>query len=143
MASSPAAAAATLRNRAATAGAEEDADVEELGRRAVLDQEELEFTEVFDMSPGADPSEEGDQTSTRLKRLAREAEKLSGASDAKLQKAIKLTRTLVKDGYNPILFCRFIDTAEYVANHLRDALTGIEVAAVTGTLPPNPDPITI
>ena len=136
MASSPAAAAATLRNRAATAVAEDDEDVEELGRRAVLDQEELEITEVFDMTPGGNPSEEDKQTSERLKRLAREAEKLFGKPDEKLQKAIKLTKELVKGGYNPILFCRFIDTAEYVATHVRDALKNVEVMAVTGTLPP-------
>ena len=136
MASSPAAAAATLRNRAATADAENDADIEELGRRAVLDQEELEITEVFDMTPGGNPSEDDDKVSERLKRLGREAEKLSGKEDAKLQKAIKLIKTVVKDGYNPIIFCRFIDTAEYVALHLRNALKNIEVAAITGTLPP-------
>ncbi|MCH7688942.1 MAG: SWF/SNF helicase family protein, partial [Planctomycetes bacterium] len=121
---------------AATAVAEDDADVEELGRRAVLDEDELEITEVFDMTPGGNPSEEDKQTSERLKRLAREAEKLFGKSDEKLQKAIKLTKELVKSGYNPILFCRFIDTAEYVASHLRDALKNVEVMAVTGTLPP-------
>lgn len=135
MASSPAAAAATLRNRAATADAEDDADVEELGRRAVLDQEELEITEVFDMTPGGNPADD-DKVSERLKRLARDAEKLSGKNDAKLQKAIKLAKAMVKDGYNPIIFCRFIDTAEYVASYLRDALKNVEVAAVTGTLPP-------
>lgn len=136
IASSPAAAAATLRNRAATADAEDDADVEVLGRRAVLDQEELEITEVFDMTPGGDPSEEESQVGERLKRLAREADKLAGDKDAKLQKAIKLVKAIVKDGYNPIIFCRFIHTADYVAAHLRDALKNVEVAAVTGTLPP-------
>lgn len=135
MASSPAAAAATLRNRSATTDAKDDADIEELGRRAVLDQEELEITEVFDMTPGGNP-EDDNKVSERLKRLAREAEKLSGKDDAKLQKAIKLTKAMVKDGYNPIIFCRFIDTAEYVASHLRDTLKNVEVAAVTGTLPP-------
>lgn len=137
MASSPAAAAATLRNRAATANAESDEDVEELGRRAILDQEELEITEVFDMTPGSNPSEEEEsQVSQRLKRLAREAEKLAGGKDAKLQKAIKLVKNLVKDGYAPLLFCRFIDTAEYVASQLRETLKNVEVMAVTGTLPP-------
>ncbi len=137
MASSPAAAAATLRNRSVTAKTENDEDIEELGRRAVLDQEELEITEVFDMTPGSNPSEEEEsQVSQRLKRLAREAEKLVGAKDAKLQKAIKLVKNLVKDGYSPILFCRFIDTAEYVAGQLREALNKVEIMAVTGTLPP-------
>ncbi len=136
MASSPAAAAATLRNRAVTADAENDADVEELGRRAVLDQEELEITEVFDMTPGGNSAEDDDKVGERLKRLAREAENLSGKDDEKLQKAIKLIKVVVKDGYNPIIFCRFIDTAEYVASQLRDALSNVEIAAVTGTLPP-------
>lgn len=136
MASSPAAAAATLRNRATTAEADDESDVEEIGRRAILDQEELEITEVFDMTPGADPSEEETQVSARLKRLAKEAEALFGKPDAKLQKAAKLTKALLKDGYNPILFCRFIDTTEYVAEQLREVLTGVEVVAVTGTLPP-------
>lgn len=137
MASSPAAAAATLRNRAATADAGNDADVEELGRRAVLDQEELEITEVFDMTPGGNTADEdASQTAERLKRLAREAEGLYGKADAKLQKAITLVKELVQNDYNPIIFCRFIDTAEYVATHLREALKNVEVAAVTGTLPP-------
>ena len=45
---------------------------------------------------------------------------------------------LLLDGYNPIVFCRFIDTAEYVAEHLARRLGhGYAVAAVTGTLPPD------
>ena len=58
MASSPAAAAATLRNRAVTAEAETEEDIEEIGQRAVLDQDELEISEIFDLTPGADPSDE-------------------------------------------------------------------------------------
>ena len=41
---------------------------------------------------------------------------------------------VLADGYRPIVFCRFIDTAEYVAEALRSALKGTEVAAVTGEL---------
>ena len=93
MASSPAAAAATLRNRAATIEAETEEDVEEIGQRAVLDQDELEISEVFDLTPGADPSEEeGSGTSERLRRFAREAEKLVGEKDTKLHKAIRLIK---------------------------------------------------
>ena len=44
----------------------------------------------------------------------------------------------MRDGFHPIVFCRFIPTAEYVAASLRDALPkGVEVAAVTGLLPPD------
>ena len=43
---------------------------------------------------------------------------------------------VLRDGFRPILFCRFIPTAEYVASVLRDRLKGVEVVAVTGTQPP-------
>jgi hypothetical protein len=47
---------------------------------------------------------------------------------------------LLADGYDPIVFCRFIDTATYVADHLNTALAGakqpVHVASVTGQLPP-------
>lgn len=137
MASSPAAAAATLRNRAATFEAETEDEVEEIGKRAVLDQDELEISEIFDLTPGADPSgEEGSATSDRLRRFAREAEKLVGEKDAKLHKAIRLIKKMIADGHSPIIFCRFIDTAEYVTGALRESIKNVEVAAITGLLPP-------
>ena len=44
------------------------------------------------------------------------------------------------DGYHPIVFCRYIPTADYLAEHLTAALTkknpGLRIDAVTGTLPP-------
>ena len=44
---------------------------------------------------------------------------------------------LLLDGFDPIVFCRFIPTAEYVAEYLRTALGHkAEVAAVTGLLEP-------
>jgi hypothetical protein len=44
---------------------------------------------------------------------------------------------LLLDGFNPVVFCRFIDTAEYVAEHLTQRLgDSYAVAAVTGLLPP-------
>src|SRR5439155_5336100 len=40
-------------------------------------------------------------------------------------------------GHRPMLFCRFIATAEYLAEHLRQRLPkGVTIIAVTGTLPP-------
>ncbi len=138
MASSPAAAAATLRKRALNS--DEDANDAEYTdtqfTNMILDQDDPESEEYVDITPGADTSEEGTEGSIRLRKLAAEAEKLQGSDDAKLQKITKLVKDLVKDGYNPILFCRFIDTAEYVAAHLRDAIKNVEVAAVTGLLPP-------
>ncbi|MBU1661293.1 MAG: DEAD/DEAH box helicase, partial [Chloroflexi bacterium] len=141
MASSPAAAASTLRARAATLEAESVESADEIGRRTVFDLSDAESIEGLDIVPGSDTSEleeEGGQERAhrRLLDMAREADKLAGKPDAKLAQAIQIVKDLVRDGYRPILFCRFIPTAEYVAEHLRSALRGVEVMAVTGTLPP-------
>ena len=140
MASSPAAAAATLRSRAATLEAETVASADEIGRRTVFDLSDAESIEGLDIVPGSDTSEleEGQQERAhrRLLEMAREADKLAGKQDTKFQKVIQIVKDLVKDGYRPILFCRFIPTAEYVAKQLRSSLRGVEVMAVTGLLPP-------
>ncbi|RIH87662.1 helicase-related protein [Calidithermus roseus] len=134
VASSPAAAAQALRNRAAVADAETEAEVDELGERMVLDQDE--YDREFDLTPGGETGTEESER-RRLRELAREAEALAGAKDRKLQRAIELVRGLVSEGHHPIVFCRFIQTAEYVAEHLRRALgDGVAVEAVTGLLSP-------
>jgi len=43
---------------------------------------------------------------------------------------------LIAEGANPILFCRFIATAEHVATHLRKAFPRLRVEAITGVLTP-------
>ncbi len=142
MASSPAAATAALRSRAAVASAETAEDVDEIGRRTVFDLEEDEGTETLDVAPGADPTEPdaagGDESlHRRLLDLARDADALRGDGDEKLLKAVKLVKELLRDGFRPIVFCRFIATADYVAAELRSRLPrGVEVISVTSELPP-------
>lgn len=148
LASSPAAAAATLRQRAATAEAADEAEADALGRSAVLDSAHDEAIEGIDVTPGADDADPDDPDDpgagapstrrARLRAMAKAADALRGpTADAKLARAIAEVKALLADGYDPIVFCRFIDTAEYVAAHLSAALAGTaEVAAVTGTLPP-------
>ncbi len=137
--SSPDAAVATLRNRAENAEARSAEEADEIGRRAVFDQPGDADLESLDVAPGAkyDAEDDPGRSDSWFEELAREAAKLAGAQDPKLQAAIKLVRDLVAEGHNPIVFCRFIPTAEYVAEHLRAALgKRAEVMAVTGTLPP-------
>jgi len=140
LASSPAAASATLRTRAATVDTDTPEEADDIGRRTVLDMDPDDLTESLDVAPGSDAEEDtdsGNRNRQRLLRLAREAEALFGKKDKKQAKACTLVKSLVKDGYNPIVFCRFIPTAEYLDEHLRKALPKkTEVAAVTGTLPP-------
>src|SRR6202022_4515191 len=95
--------------------------------------------ENLDITPGSDygdPQDDG-RFRRRLRDMALEAEKLKGDSDAKMVRAVSLIQKLLDDGFSPIVFCRFIPTAEYVAAELRSRLKGqVEVASVTGNLPP-------
>ena len=138
LASSPDAAEETLKNRAVTAETQSAAEADAMGRRLVLDQGVGEDEESSDVAPGGDYDESAEgPVARRLRALAREAAALRGDRDGKLMKAAELVRELVEDGFRPIVFCRFIATAEYVAAELRKRLQpGVEVDAVTGRLPP-------
>ncbi len=152
LASSPAAAAQTLRTRAANLGATTVEEADDIGRSAVMDLPDDETAEAADAVPGARFDDEGDGSTDeasdnperrRLRRLAKQADALSGAKDAKLARLTTLVRELLDEGYNPIVFCRFIPTAEYVATHLKSALAPAQdgpataVDSVTGTLSPD------
>jgi hypothetical protein len=134
LASSPRAAAATLRNRAAHADPETLDAVDAEGRRAVLDLDD-ESREAIDVAPGVagdpDPSQ-----GRRLLDLARAAEELVGKHDRKLRRLEAILEKLLADGFAPIVFCRFIPTVEYVTENLAKKLKRTTVMAVTGELAP-------
>ncbi|MDI1228242.1 MAG: helicase-related protein [bacterium] len=134
--SSPAAAAATLRSRAAVDEAAEE-EVDEVGRRSVLDQDDADDVVSLDFSPGSDTEGSAESTRRKLLEFARRAEALSADSDHKLQGAIREIKSLLKEGFQPVVFCRFVDTADYVARQLREELPAkVLVESVTGLLPP-------
>ena len=162
LASSPAAAAATLRTRAFTTDTADTAfiadpdysaastadldDIDERGRRLVLDLEDTE--DALDVVPGCQPDAlaggSRSAVSRRLSGFAGEADAIAAAStakgaDTKLDRLIRILGQLLAEGFQPIVYCRFIDTAEYVAERLTKRLprkTRPRVAAVTGRLPP-------
>ena len=69
--------------------------------------------------------------------MIQEAERLSGkAGDPKLAALIRHIETLVKDGYHPVVFCRYIATAHYVAEHLRKAFPKAGIESITGEYAP-------
>ena len=140
LASSPAAAASTLRNRAASADTETAEEADDIGRRTVLDLVSDDTSEVLDVTPGSDIGDlakDEKKNRDRLLSLARTAEKLYGEHDNKLQEAIRIIKKMIGDGYNPIIFCRFIPTVEYLADELRRVLPkSVEIAAITGHIPP-------
>ena len=140
LASSPKAAAATLRARAAGVAAVTPEEADSLGRAAVLDLGTDEALEMADATPGADPEATATDSTEhrRLLGFARDADRLAGpGNDAKLVEVTKVVSGLLADGFDPIVFCRFIDTAEYVARHLTTALgKSAHVGCVTGQIAP-------
>ncbi|MCP5056572.1 MAG: DEAD/DEAH box helicase [bacterium] len=136
--SSPAAAAATLRNRSGATQGETADQVDEEGRRAVLDQDD-ESSEGMDVVAGSDTGDEDKVAHRRLQQLASQADALAVKDDAKLAKALELVEKFLEDGHAPILFCRFIPTVGYVADYLRKKLDkkGVVVEAITGKLVPD------
>jgi superfamily II DNA or RNA helicase len=139
LASSPAAAMRSLSNRAANLTVETAEEADAIGERTVLDLVSDESAESMDVTPGGDSSEldsDAEAARRRLQDMARLAQSLHGEKDNKLQQAVTLVKGLIGEGYSPILFCRFIPTVEYVVEHLRDALRGVEVAGITGQIPP-------
>jgi superfamily II DNA or RNA helicase len=140
--SSPAAASATL-SRQTGKNADTDSDAgeldEELAATYVYDPTEQEI--AIDVSPTV-IVEQGQQTygeseKRKLREFAKAAEQLKGSKDTKLQQLIALVKNLLKEGLNPIVWCRYIATANYVAQALKDELekkkgSNIRVIAITG-----------
>lgn len=118
--SSPAAAASALRNRLA-------ADPDRLEGQ-VFDEDSDEGDAV-DVEPTAGLEQDGP-----LAALVKQAERLIGEPDPKLDAIVKILKPLVAEGANPVVFCRFIATAEHVATALRKAFPKIRIEAVTGAL---------
>jgi superfamily II DNA or RNA helicase len=139
--SSPAAAVNALRTRLHGTGATDDTDAaeveltleeaEEQGRERVLDGVEDDLS-TQDIEPGA-RTEDG----ARLTELIERAEGLAGPSkDPKLKKLIDHLKELTDAGFQPVVFCRYIATAHYVAEHLRTVFRNHQVTPVTGQFAP-------
>ncbi|MDJ0571107.1 MAG: helicase-related protein [Pleurocapsa sp. MO_192.B19] len=122
--SSPAAAVATLSRQL---GKIKDTEVvgeldEELSATYVYDETETE--KAIDINPTS-VVEQVQQTYSesqkrKLRDFVKQAEKLKGKQDSKLQQVIGLVRDLLEEGYKPIIWCRYIATANYVAEALKD-----------------------
>jgi len=118
--SPPAAALSALRNRFA-------ADSDRLGEQ-VFD-EDGEDEDAVDVQPAA-----GLDDNDPLVRLIRQAEQLTTAPDPKLDALRAELKPLVEKGANPVVFCRFIATAEHVGQVLRKAFPKLRIEVVTGAL---------
>jgi superfamily II DNA or RNA helicase len=72
----------------------------------------------------------------RLRELARLALSLMNtADDTKIVRCTELIKSLIREKFNPIVWCRYVATAEYIGKHLRDSLgSEVQVITVTGRL---------
>ncbi len=144
--SSPAAAQLSLAKRAKMDGdeilKENEEEMDTAYSPLVFDPMEAETAQ--DMLPSAvfdaqerDP-ELPDKDRRALREFARRAAKLKGEKDNKLQELVTRVDGLVSEGFHPIVWCRYIATAEYVAEELRKRLASrhprLAVAWVTGVL---------
>lgn len=121
--SSPAAALSALRNRMSN----------ESGRlEPQIYDEDSDDEDAVDIEPatGFDPD-------PALQALVAHAEELIHKPDPKLAALIDALTPLIKKGANPVVFCRFLATAEHVRDGLRKAFPKLVVEAVTGVLTPD------
>ena len=127
-ASSPAAALQSLRTRMATQVSDVD---EEALRARVFDGSDEALVEDDAELPAnsADPA---------LDDLITQAQRLMGeGGDPKLA-ALRahLEVDLLKPGFAPVVFCRYIATAHYLFEQLRGRFPGVTIGVVTGELAP-------
>ena len=137
VASSPAAAVKALTTR--LEGKASDLESELLEDERLLDGESDDLTSNDQEPAGVIESELNlkQQDATRLKKLIEEAQRLSGKSgDPKLAVLISHLDTLIKAGFAPVVFCRYVATAQYVANELKGHFRDVLVDCVTGELSP-------
>jgi superfamily II DNA or RNA helicase len=140
--SSPAAAATVLDARAdrmsdfAEDGETQD-DVDRTYRPQVLDA--LGDEAAGDYAPTGPLENAGaewsDPERRRLVRFRDRARSLEGPkADRKLQALLDVLKTQLKEGHHPIVFCRFIPTANYLGSQLAAELKGVHVTVVTGEI---------
>lgn len=124
VASSPSAAVLALRTRAGLA--------EDVGDDAI---EERIFDGAADALTDDDVEPPAGSEDEALAALISQAEELAGQSgDPKLKLLADHVAELVEEGFNPVIFCRYIATAHYVGQHLGANIRGVTVGIVTGEL---------
>lgn len=121
--SSPAAALSALRNRAAN-----EADRLE----PQIYDEDGDDEDAVDIEPSMAFSDD-----PALRALIDKASGLLEAKDPKLDALIGALKPLIKSGANPVVFCRYLATADHVKAGLRKAFPKLMIESVTGELTPD------
>lgn len=142
--SSPDAAVATLSKQVHKAAADGELPIEiDEDLMAAYTYDPTDQEQAIDAQPTI-ALEQGQRTyqdadRRKFRGFIQAAAKLRGAQDVKLQAAIATIEELLNAGFNPIVWCRYIATANYVATELRSKFekkrsSTIRVVSITGEL---------
>lgn len=139
--SSPAAAAKALETRLSRSLGEETETSDRIEEEGLApDEDERVFDGTHDDLSQSDlePAAVLPEEATHLQNLIETARRLAGAEgDPKLATLITHVKELIKDGFRPVIFCRYIATARYVAAHLKEVFPKAAIDAVTGEYTPS------
>ncbi|MGB5903886.1 MAG: DEAD/DEAH box helicase [Xanthobacteraceae bacterium] len=127
--SSPAAAINALRNRLSGVADEE-------AMQPIVFDEDEGLLDQGDVEPGtasANVEERGELA--KLIAIAESLDRRRG-EDPKVARLLKVLKGLLQEGAKPVIFCRFIATAEALGEEIKRAWPKADVAVVTGRLPP-------
>lgn len=140
--SSPAAAVKALNTRLlASNNLNYQQDIERDENGVIEDIDSLAIGSIFDGDEeglGWDDIEPAAavENSQRLTSLIERAERLKSNKDPKLQQLIKEIKILVEEDFKPVVFCRYIATAHYLAEEIAKKIKTHNVVAITGELTP-------
>ena len=134
--SSPAAGVEMINNRIKKQGASDDADdVVEAESNPIMDDD---YDSARDYTP-ISIINKTDWTETENKKLNKLADQLSEfhgvENDFKADRALEIVGRWLKEGYNPVVFCRFIRTANYLGDILKANLKKINIQVITSEDP--------
>jgi superfamily II DNA or RNA helicase len=135
--SSPAAALQAIRNRSHTPDEAPDDEETDALARDYVDDLSLRLPEDEAPSLVLERATLTHSEQQRLRAIAKIAEQIiTQRADTKVDACCRLTQQLLREGFMPIIWCRFIATAEYVADHLRQRLAqdfpDLQVVCLTG-----------
>jgi len=131
--SSPATGYEMLQNRKAKLADEEGVEAEDLRDNPLVERwDEQSDTEQVELIDRAGLSSAEYKT---LNQLGLKAKQIAESDDDdKIQRAIDQVKIWLNQGQSPIIFCRFISTAQYVANKLKKQFGNVDIRAITSEL---------
>lgn len=134
--SSPAAGVEMINNRIKKQGACDDADdVIETDENPIMDDD---YDSAKDYAPTGiiNKTDWTDTENRKLNKLAKLLDELHSVEhDFKAARALEIISKWLKEGYNLVVFCRFIRTANYLGDILKTNLKKINVQVVTSEDP--------